>query len=302
MESNMPCGKRASGAAAWILIVVSVGCGGGAMRPRAARAPAAGQAGSSAAPLLWREAEALRLRERALEVELFVLDEVARNGGDEAKLAPRRELLAAQAASWHREAVSRYEALVDDPALRGAKERPGALLQLARSLQRGSHAREAMKRYLELLGDAATPAPARAEAHGALCDLAFSVEELDLALAHCAAVDREGAPADRVRALYVKSWALRGVVDRARSGGSGQTAMQEAMEALRDIARLAGEPGVDAQVVASAERELVEMYAHHGERAQAAAFFAKAGPQVGARLLAALHARYDRGSSPALSL
>ncbi|KYF69435.1 hypothetical protein BE15_43820 [Sorangium cellulosum] len=109
----------------------------------------------------------------------------------------------------------------------------------------------------------------------------------------CDAALRGAAPhALRKRALYVKSWALRGL--------GGGAATNEAMRALRAIVQLgparAGSP--EAAIDDAAERELVELYAAHGDLDQARAFFAGAGDRAGPRLLGEVEARAARLRGP----
>jgi hypothetical protein len=68
------------------------------------------------------------------------------------------------------------------------------------------------------------------------------------------------------------------------------------METLRDLVRLPPSAlrGSAASLQRSAEQELVELYARHGEPKAAQAFFDRVGGARGARLLAAVRTRYDR--------
>ncbi|MGK4000536.1 tetratricopeptide repeat protein [Sorangium sp. So ce1024] len=252
---------------------------------------AAPDAVAAAAERLFQEAESLASRRRAIGVQLFVLDEAAQAGAAGAtgeRGAGRRAALEAEAARVQARTVAAYAALVDAPALRAAERRPRALLGLARALQDAGDLRgaEARLRQLALEHPASSEAP---EAHLALADLAFAAGRLDEAARACDAALRGAAPpALRKRALYVKSWSLRGL------GGSAATG--EAMRALRAIVRLdpapAGSP--EATIDEAAERELVELYAAHGDLEQARAFFAGAGDRAGPRLLGEVEARAAR--------
>ncbi|WP_438015196.1 tetratricopeptide repeat protein [Sorangium sp. So ce315] len=280
------------------LAIAAAGCGArGGAAAQGAVAPARGERGgaaaqgAAAAERLFREAESLASRRRAIGVQLFVLDEAAQAGAAGAtgeRGAGRRAALEAEAARVQARTVAAYAALVDAPALRAAEQRPRALLGLARALQDGGDLRgaEARLRQLALEHPASSEAP---EAHLALADLAFAAGRLDEAARACDAALRGAAPpALRKRALYVKSWSLRGL------GGSAATG--EAMRALRAIVRLdpapAGSP--EATIDEAAERELVELYAAHGDLEQARAFFAGAGDRAGPRLLDEVEARAAR--------
>lgn len=293
--------RRASArrlAALAALAIAAAGCGArGGAAAQGAVAPARGERGgaaaqgAAAAERLFREAESLASRRRAIGVQLFVLDEAAQAGAAGAtgeRGAGRRAALEAEAARVQARTVAAYAALVDAPALRAAEQRPRALFGLARALQDGGDLRgaEARLRQLALEHPASSEAP---EAHLALADLAFAAGRLDEAARACDAALRGAAPpALRKRALYVKSWSLRGL------GGGAATG--EAMRALRAIVRLdpapAGSP--EAIIDEAAERELVELYAAHGDLEQARAFFAGAGDRAGPRLLGEVEARAAR--------
>ncbi|WP_437731531.1 tetratricopeptide repeat protein [Sorangium sp. So ce1335] len=269
---------------------------GAASAPGATAATAPGAAsvpGASAATAerLFREADSLASRRRAIGVQLFVLDEAAQAGAAGAtgeRGAARRDALEAEAARVLARTVAAYAALVDAPALRAAPPRPRALLALARALLDSGDLRgaEARLRQLALEHPASSEAP---EAHLALADLAFAAGRLDEAVLACDAALRGAPPhALRKRALYVKSWSLRGL------GGTAATG--EALRALRAIVQLgparAGSP--EAAIDEAAERELVELYAAHGDLDQARAFFAGAGDRAGPRLLGEVEARAAR--------
>ncbi|WP_437753275.1 tetratricopeptide repeat protein [Sorangium sp. So ce1389] len=296
-----PRGAAARRFAALVAIALAAaGCAarGGDARGASAGAPAraaqeggaraAGDARAARAEQLFREAESLARQRRAIGVQLFVLDEAARAGAAGERGAARRAALEAEAARVQTRTAAAYAALVDAPALRAARQRPAALLGLARALQDGGDLRgaEARLRQLALEHPASSEAP---EAHLALADLAFAAGRLDEAVSACDAALRGAAMAGlRKRALYVKSWSLRGL------GGSAAT--EQAMKALRAIVRLgparAGSP--EATIDEAAERELVELYAAHGDLDQARAFFAGAGDRAGPRLLGEVEARAAR--------
>ncbi|WP_437894500.1 hypothetical protein [Sorangium sp. So ce124] len=295
-------------AALMVLTLASAGCAAQGAPPRAARggadpgasagAPAPAARGgadpgaSAAAEPLFREAESLAGRYRVIGVQLFVLDEAAEAGADGARGAARRAALEAEAARLRAGVAAAYAALVDAPALRAAEQRPRALLALARALQDGGDARgaEARLRQLALEHPASSEA---AEAYLALADLAFAAGRLDEAVSACDGALRGAAGAPlRKRALYVKSWSLRGI------GGHGAT--EGAMRALRAIVQLGpGRAGsLEATIDEAAERELVELYAAHGDLTQARAFFAGAGERAGPRLLGEVKARAARRGRP----
>ncbi|XXX74235.1 tetratricopeptide repeat protein [Sorangium sp. So ce134] len=302
-EPRRAAARRLAALAA--LALASAGCAapraparpghGGASEVAQARAGHGGAAprAGAAAEQLFREAESLASRRRAIGVQLFVLDEAAEAGAAGERAAARRAALEAEAARVLARTVAAYAALVDAPALRAAEQRPPALLGLARALQDSGDLRgaEARLRQLTLEHPASREAP---EAHLALADLAFAAGRLDEAASACDAALRGAASeALRKRALYVKSWSLRGI------GGRG--AVEEAMEALRAIVQLgparAGSP--EATIDEAAERELVELYAAHGDPARARAFFAAAGERAGPRLLGEVEARAARRRRPA---
>ncbi|WP_438023674.1 hypothetical protein [Sorangium sp. So ce233] len=287
--------RRLAALAALAIAVAGCAARGGEVPGTGAGAPArAGEApGASAATAepLFREAESLASRRRAIGVQLFVLDEAAQAGADGAtgeRGAARRAALEAEAARVQARTVAAYAALVDAPALRAAKQRPPALLGLARALQDSGDLRGAEARLRQLAVE--HPASGEAlEAHLALANLAFAAGRLDEAVSACDAALRGAAPhALRKRALYVKSWGLRGL--------GGGAATDEAMRALRAIVQLgparAGSP--EAAIDDAAERELVELYAAHGDLDEARAFFAGAGDRAGPRLLGEVEARAAR--------
>ncbi|WP_437793196.1 hypothetical protein [Sorangium sp. So ce693] len=247
---------------------------------------------SAAAEPLFREAESLAGRYRVIGVQLFVLDQAAEAGADGARGAARRAALEAEAARLRAGVAAAYAALVDAPALRAAEQRPRALLALARALQDGGDARGAEARLRQLALEHPASGEA-AEAYLALADLAFAAGHLDEAVSACDGALRGAAGAPlRKRALYVKSWSLRGI------GGRG--AAEGAMRALRAIVQLGpGRAGsLEATIDEAAERELVELYAAHGDLTQARAFFAGAGERAGPRLLGEVKARAARRGRP----
>ncbi|WP_437587065.1 hypothetical protein [Sorangium sp. So ce1000] len=271
---------------------------GGADPGASAAAPAhparggADPGASAAAEPLFREAASLAGRYRVIGVQLFVLDQAAEAGAARARGTARRAALEAEAARVQAGAAAAYAALVDAPTLRAAEQRPRALLALARALQDGGDARgaEARLRQLVLEHPASGEAP---EAYAALADLAFAAGRLDEAVSACDGALRGAAGAAlRKRALYVKSWSLRGI--------GGRSATEEAMRALRAIVQLGPAPAgsLEATIDAAAERELVELYAAHGDLAQARAFFAGAGERAGPRLLGEVEARAARRGRP----
>jgi tetratricopeptide (TPR) repeat protein len=225
-------------------------------------------------------AEALRARGRAVAVQLFVLGEAEASGGAAAR--GRREVLEAEAARWRAGAIAAYRELVDAPDLKALPERPGALLALAQALQDSGEAEEAKARYRQLTGEHPDSAEAP-EAHMALANLAFAEDDIEEASRRCDGALLGAGAGLRKRALYLKSWSLRGL---------GPTSYRAAMEALREIVRLGrGVPGsLEAAIDEAAERELVTLYAAHGDPDQADAFFASAG-DTGRELLAAVRAR-----------
>ncbi|WP_437479488.1 tetratricopeptide repeat protein [Sorangium sp. So ce1014] len=270
--------------------------GGGAAPGAGARAaapgPDAAPGASAAAEPLLREAESLASRRRVIGVQLFVLDEAAEAGAAGERAETRRAALEAEAARVLARTAAAYAALVDAPALRAAKQRPPALLGLALALQDSGDLRgaEARLRQLALEHPASREAP---EAHLALANLAFAAGRLDEAVSACdGALGGAAGAALRKRALYVKSWSLRGL--------GGRDAVKEALGALRAIVRLGPAPAgsLEATIDEAAERELVELYAAHGDLARARAFFAGAGERAGPRLLGEVEARAAQRRRP----
>ncbi|WP_437597266.1 tetratricopeptide repeat protein [Sorangium sp. So ce590] len=289
-------------AAVAALALASAGCaaqgaparagGGAAPGARAAPGPATAPGAGAAAEQLFREAESLASRRRVIGVQLFVLDEAAEAGAAGERAEARRAALEAEAARVLTRTVAAYAALVDAPALRAAKQRPPALLELALALQDSGDLRgaEARLRQLALEHPASREAP---EAHLALANLAFAAGRLDEAVGACdGALGGVAGAALRKRALYVKSWSLRGL--------GGRDAVEEALEALRAIVRLGPAPAgsIEATIDEVAERELVELYAAHGDLARARAFFAGAGERAGPRLLGEVEARAAQRRRP----
>lgn len=283
--------RRAAARRVAAFMALALASGGCAAQGAPARGGAEPSASAAAEPLV-RHAESLSRRYRAIGVQLFVLDQVAEAGAAGARDAARRAALQTEAARVQRDAAAAYAALVDAPALRAAEQRPPALLALARALQDAGDARgaEARLRQLTLEHPASREAP---EAYLALADLAFAAGRLDEAVSACdCALRGATGTALRKRALYVKSWSLRGI------GGRGAT--EQAMRALRAIVQLDPAPtgSPEATIDEAAERELVELYAAHGDLAQARAFFAGAGERAGPRLLEEVEARAARRGRP----
>ncbi|WP_437903671.1 tetratricopeptide repeat protein [Sorangium sp. So ce327] len=298
-------------AAFMALTLASAGCaaqGAPALAARGGAAPGASAGGpapaarggadgadagaSAAAEPIFREAESLAGRYRVIGVQLFVLDQAAEAGAAGARGAARRAALEAEAARLRAGVAAAYAALVDAPALRAAEQRPRALLALARALQDGGDARGAEARLRQLALEHPASGEA-AEAYLALADLAFAAGRLDEAVSACDGALRGAAGAPlRKRALYVKSWSLRGL--------GGRDATDGAMRALRAIVQLgpARSGSLEATIDEAAERELVELYAAHGDLAQARAFFAGAGERAGPRLLGEVEARAARRGRP----
>ncbi|WP_437912352.1 tetratricopeptide repeat protein [Sorangium sp. So ce302] len=295
-------------AAFMALALASAGCAaqgapalaarGGADPGASAGAPAPAARGgadpgaSSAAEPIFHEAESLAGRYRVIGVQLFVLDQAAEAGAAGGRGAARRAALEAEAARLRAGVAAAYAALVDAPALRAAEQRPRALLALARALQDGGDARGAEARLRQLALEHPASGEA-AEAYLALADLAFAAGRLDEAVIACDGALRGAAGAPlRKRALYVKSWSLRGL--------GGRSATEGAMRALRAIVQLgpARAGSLEATIDEAAERELVELYAAHGDLAQARAFFAGAGERAGPRLLGEVEARAARRGRP----
>ncbi|WP_437851877.1 hypothetical protein [Sorangium sp. So ce363] len=266
--------------------------GASAGAPAPAARSGADPGASAAAEPIFHEAESLAGRYRVIGVQLFVLDQAAEAGAAGGRGAARRAALEAEAARLRAGVAAAYAALVDAPALRAAEQRPRALLALARALQDGGDARGAEARLRQLALEHPASGEA-AEAYLALADLAFAAGRLDEAVIACDGALRGAAGAPlRKRALYVKSWSLRGL--------GGRSATEGAMRALRAIVQLgpARAGSLEATIDEAAERELVELYAAHGDLTQARAFFAGAGERAGPRLLGEVEARAARRGRP----
>ena len=161
--------------------------------------------------------------------------------------------------------------------------RPHALFTLAEMLRARGDDLLASDRYLELVtmypraSDAAT-------AHLALAEIAFAHEELGDALRSCDAA-LAGTPGlgddQRVTALYMKAWTLRGLGDAAEPH-----ATLRAMEALRQVIALAARLGGTSKMLGdSAEGELVQLFAEHGDPRTAEGFFHSLGARTQDRML-----------------
>src|SRR5262249_21424636 len=148
-----------------------------------------------------------------------------------------------------------------------------ALVELARHLRASGDAGGSLAAYEQLVER--YPRSRRAsEAFLALAEDAFSDERLEEAVRYCDRALEASSNDKRADALYLKSWSLRGLDD-----GAHPDALRRAMETLRDLVRLppAMLRGADAGLQRSAEQELVELYARHGEPKGAQAFFERVG-------------------------
>lgn len=268
-----------------LLATFLAGCSpAGITAPGGAKAATAAERESYArARQLWERAEALRAENRAASVQLYMLGEAEAGGSDAPKLDARRRALEGQVARRRAEAITVYRAICDAPDLRGAPERPAALFALARAMHDAGDIDEAKARYRQL-AEEHPGAPETPEAQLALANLAFADGDAEEAAWRCeGALRHDAPPALRKRALYLKSWSLR---------GRGRTDARAAMEALREIVRTRGaRPGtLEAEIEAAAARELVSLYTTHGDPDEAPAFFKGAG-DAGPELLAAARAR-----------
>jgi TolA-binding protein len=251
---------------------------------------------SARAQALLQEADAFRTRQRAIRVQIYALDEVMRDADLEKRpdLQQRRQSLESELAAWQARAVSLLERMVDDPELAQAPERADGLLQLASTLREGGETAAATSRYQDFVDR--YPRSSRApEAYLALAEVAFSDERLEEAVRYCNKIIELPTSDRRAAALYLKSWSLRGLDE-----GAHPEALREALDALREIVRQTPRSprGADAKLQKSAEQELVELYARHGDPEGAKAFFERLGQPRGARLLADVKTRYDRSKPP----
>jgi tetratricopeptide (TPR) repeat protein len=294
----MPFG-RASILVAGLALVACGRAGGGVAQPAA---PAHANAGApNEAARLLREARQCHAEERALATPLYALGEALGDAPEaqRADLQARIEQLEARARTLRGCVVASYARVADDPRLATWPEREQVLLDLARALRELGRGAEAEARFLELTRAFPESASAAA-AYLALAELAFASERLQLSIEHAdraAALSSSDADLD-ASARYIASWGLRALGDDRRPGALGL-----AMQALREVVRLAPRMRQTATwLVPSAEQELVELYAAHGDPAQAEPFFGALEHATAERLLRALHARYERRDGAPVAL
>jgi tetratricopeptide (TPR) repeat protein len=236
-----------------------------------------------------------------LATPLYVLDEALRDAPEvqRAELGERRDRLEARARALRGCVVTSYARVIDDPRFATAPEREQVLLELARALRELGRGAEAERRFLEV-ADTFPRSTSAAAAYLALAELTFASERLGLSVEYA---DRAAAlsPNDaelRANARYIASWGLRVLGDGGRPG-----ALELAMQALREVVHLGPQMAQSATWLRpSAERELVELYAAHGDPRQAKAFFGALEHATAERLLGALHARYERRERTPIAL
>ncbi len=296
---------RARLSTAALALAAVCGCGGAARAPApaAALASVAVEAPRSAAPAppadragsLLARAQAARDRQHIVEIQLFALEEATLGERAVARLEERRAGLDRERERASDDAVAALTELCDDPALAAYERRDAALMLLARALRERSAPGAAATRLEDLVKrhprSAFVP-----EALSVLADLAFAEGRLEDTLAWCDRIaGAGGAPGRRIQAEYLRAWALRGLGDDRRPG-----ALDEAMRALREVIRLAAaagdREGPSGRIAETAELELVELYALHGDPDGAADFFAEAGGRA-PRLMALYARRLERPST-----
>jgi tetratricopeptide (TPR) repeat protein len=233
-----------------------------------------------------RRAGDTRAREQAIKVQLYALTE-ARRDGREIDEALFRSLEAERMKALG-SVIESYTLAVDDPDLAHSSRRPHALLTLATALRERGDDDVARTRYRELVRG--YPAvPEAAQAYLAIAEIAFAHENLREAMEACdrALVAPYVRDDTRISLLYMQSWILRGLGEKAEP-----KALFRAMEALRQVIALSERAhGRAAAVEQSAQGELVELYAQYGDPSEAAAFFGALREPLAGRLLAALRER-----------
>ena len=287
----------------WCLFIAAPLLAACASRPAAAVAPASPAIVERATPsaLALEQAESTRVRLRAAEIEVGVLvDALADPTAPRGVIEAKKRDLETKVEAWRKQAAMGYATFVDDPSSASSPSLPRAMFELARTLEEQGDRDAAARRYHQLLDllakqhrQEATPRLGEL-AHLSLAEIAFGDRQLDDTLAHCDAVLAATKDSSaRIRALYLRSWSLRGLAERA-----GKGADQRALESLREIVMLADEArGKDVVITASAEHEIVDLYARAGDPKTADTFFSPMGEKAKARMLSALRDRYDRPQS-----
>src|SRR5206468_1280450 len=139
---------------------------------------------TSDASLALRAADASRVEQRALEVQIRVLGDVLDDVPGRAEEITRRRAVLEEAVEKRRaDAIRGYAAFVDDAGEALAPEHARALAELASLLRDAGDAEGAILRYEALSREARSVAQER-EAHLALAELHFALERLDAALVH----------------------------------------------------------------------------------------------------------------------
>lgn len=276
-------------------------CGHGGAVTRAPAHISADADASEQASRLLREAKRCHAEERALATPLYALGEALGDAPEAARagLQAQIERLDTRARALRGCVVARYARVADDSRLATWPARERVLLDLARALRELGRGAEAERRFLEL-AHAFPRSTSAAAAYLALAELAFASERLQVSITYAdraAALSPSDADLD-ASARYIASWSLRALGDDRRPG-----ALDLAMHALRDVIRLGPRMRQTATwLVPSAERELIELYAAHGDPAQAAPFFGALEHATAERLLRALHARYERRDRAPIAL
>jgi tetratricopeptide (TPR) repeat protein len=230
------------------------------MSPPNAKVAESGPAAADPARTLLERASQARGRQRAIEVQLYALDEARRDVGRErrTKLDERRAVLVAEADRALSEAIEVYARVADDPALGAEVDRAEVLFDLGRALADADRPTEAAARYEALVREAPS-SPRAAQAHLALAERAFAEERLGEAVEHCDRALAGPGPVDRVEALYLKAWSLRGLGESARPG-----ATRDAMAALEAIGREPVRSAAAARIAEAARQELLALRNREG--------------------------------------
>jgi len=245
------CG--AASVAAPASAVASASAPASASASASASAPASASASASApvsaSASVWRaRAVDARGRRRAIEVQVFVLDQALKNASPErtAKLGERRDNLLDEAGRALSEEIDALGRIAEEPGADSAED----LADLARALEDAGRGDEANARYTSLV--ARFPeSPFATRAHLALASQAFAQEKLDEVVRHCEAILSSPGEEGRIEALYLKSWALRGLADAGQ-----EDARKKAEDALVSLTQLEPHSDREEELVRAAKREI----------------------------------------------
>jgi tetratricopeptide (TPR) repeat protein len=261
MPANRSFGRKAG--LALSTSILAAACGGASATGTAtATAPvsasvsapvSASVSASVSAPVsaLLSRATAARGRKQAIDVQLFVLDQALRSVSAErvSKLGERRDALVDEAGRALAEEIEALERVVEAPAPEGV-DLAEVLADLARALEQAGRSADAAARY-EALISRFPASPYALRAHLSLGSLAFAEERLEDVITHCDAVLAGEGREGRIEALYLQSWALRGLADAGK-----EDARRKAEEALIGITHIEPQSEREAELVEAAKREI----------------------------------------------